>query len=63
MMVIPLDDPEEEIEALMEHFHQPDRWLESLMPTATKEGTAKVLRLAAIAFKYNVQGISLFIHR
>lgn len=56
-MEVPLDDAEEETEALVEHLHQPDRLLGFLIPEITKEGAAKVLRLTPIAFKYSIQGI------
>lgn len=58
---IPLeDDAEEEIIALVEHLHQPDRFWGSLVPVVTKEGATKLLKLAPIAFKYDIQGNSKF---
>jgi hypothetical protein len=60
-MEIPLDDPEEQIQALVEHLHQPERFLGSVLPTVSMEGTAKIVNLAPIAFKYDIQGNSGFI--
>jgi hypothetical protein len=56
LIEIPLPDPEEQIKTLVEHLHQPYRFLGSIVPVVTKEGAAKVLHLAPIAFKYNMQG-------
>lgn len=56
-LVIPLEDPEEEVATLVEHLHQPERFLQSVVPVVTKEGVARVLLLAPIAFKYDMQGI------
>lgn len=62
VMEIPLDDTKEEVKALMEHLHQPDRLLGSLIPEVTKEGAEKVLRLASIALKYDLQGARTSFH-
>jgi hypothetical protein len=56
VLEIPLDEPEEEIETLVEHLHQPDRFLVSVVPEVTEEGAARILHLAPIAFKYDMQG-------
>jgi hypothetical protein len=56
LLEIPLPDEEEEIKALVEHLHQPDQFLGSIVPVMTKEGAAKVQNLAPVAFKYNKQG-------
>jgi hypothetical protein len=59
MIEIPMPDPEEEIMTLIELFHQPDRFLGSVVPAMTKEGTAKILQLIPIAHKYDIQGKSI----
>jgi hypothetical protein len=56
VMEIPLDDPEEQIATLVEHLHQPERFLASVVPVITLEGAASILRLTQIAFKYDMQG-------
>jgi hypothetical protein len=53
---VPLEDSDEEIETLVEHLHQPDRFITSVVPSLTKEGAAKIINLAAIASKYDMQG-------
>jgi hypothetical protein len=53
---IPLEDPEEEIKALVEHLHQADRFWKSVTPVISKEGAARILHLTPIAFKYDMQG-------
>jgi hypothetical protein len=59
VMEIPLDDPEEQIKELVEHLHQPERFLGSVIPIVTEEGTTRILNLAPIAFKYDIQGTSV----
>jgi hypothetical protein len=51
VLEIPLPDPEDQIKTLVEHLHQPDRFLGSVVPIVTKEGAAKILQLTPIAFK------------
>jgi hypothetical protein len=62
VLEIPLDDPEEEVRALVEHLHQPDRFLESVIPEVTKEGAARIIQLTPIAFKYDMQGEKCHMH-
>jgi hypothetical protein len=61
MFEIPLEDPDDEINALVEYLHQPDRILRSVVPTVTKEGAVSILHLAPIAFKYDMQG-NIYLH-
>jgi hypothetical protein len=56
VLEVPLEDPDEEIEALVEQLHQPERFLGLTVPVVTKEGTARILHLGPIAFKYDIQG-------
>jgi hypothetical protein len=56
VLEIPLPDPEQQIKTLVEHLHQPDRFFASVVPNVTKKGAAKILQLAPIAFKYDMQG-------
>jgi hypothetical protein len=56
VLELPLEDRKEEVASLVEYLHQPERFLESVVPIVTKEGTDRVLLLAPIAFKYDMQG-------
>jgi hypothetical protein len=53
---IPLEDREEEVAMLVEHVHQPERFLLSVCPVLTQKGAARILLLTPMAFKYNMQG-------
>ncbi len=61
LLEIPLDDPDQEVEALVEHLHQPDRFLLAVVPTVTKEGAVRIAHLTPIASKYDMQGNTLFL--
>jgi hypothetical protein len=52
---IHLEDSDDEIETLLEHLHHTDTFITSVVPVTT-EGAAKIVHLAAIAFKYDMQG-------
>ncbi len=56
VLEMPLEDPDEEIAALVEHLHRPERFLESAVPILTKEGSDRILILAPMAFKYDMEG-------
>jgi hypothetical protein len=56
VLEIPVQDPDEEVIALIELLHQPDRFLLSVVPTMTQEGATRILNLTPIAFKYDMQG-------
>jgi hypothetical protein len=56
ILIIPLVDVDEEITTLLEHLHQPHRFLDSVVPVVTKQGADRILNLAPIAFKYDIAG-------
>jgi hypothetical protein len=59
VMEMQIQNPEEEIEALVEHLHQPERFWSSVVPSVTKEGAKRILRLTPIASKYDMEGANL----
>lgn len=55
-VTLQLDDDDQEIQALLENFHQPDRFLKSIIPELSKEGVQNLKSLTIIATKYGLKG-------
>lgn len=55
-VTLQLDDDDQEIQALLENFHHPDKFLKSIIPELSKEGVQSLKSLTVIATKYGLKG-------